>query len=132
MGFETTAGSHSKIPALKATQFIEPLNTSYQVFDKTSGASVFGPVEINTLWTGFGGICDPSSLANQTDPVAIYDKLAGRWVIVEITYNGSSTSFTECLAVSTSFNAAGNFNRHPIGFGSNLPDYDKLAAWSDG
>jgi hypothetical protein len=117
--------------AVGATQFVETVNTSYQVFDKTSGASVFGPVEINTLWTGFGGLCDPSSLASQTDPVVLYDKLAGRWVIVEITYNSSFTSFSECLAVSTSSDATGSFNRYSIGFGSNLPDYDKLATWAD-
>jgi hypothetical protein len=78
MGFETTTWSRSKIPAVRATQFVETLNTSYQVFDKTSGPSVFGPVEIDALWTGFGGFCDPSSLANQTDLVVIYDKLAIR------------------------------------------------------
>ena len=40
-----------------ATQYVQMVNEGFQVFNKTTGASVLGPVGIATLWTGFGGVC---------------------------------------------------------------------------
>src|SRR5256886_13690066 len=34
--------------------YVQIVNTDFAVFDK-SGAAIFGPVAINTLWSGFGG-----------------------------------------------------------------------------
>ena len=39
-----------------ATQVVETVNIAYQVFSKT-GASLLGPININTLWSNFGGGC---------------------------------------------------------------------------
>jgi hypothetical protein len=39
------------------TQYVQMVNEGFQVFDKTTGASVFGPVGIATVWAGFGGVC---------------------------------------------------------------------------
>src|SRR5204863_9150606 len=35
------------------TQYVQLVNRGLQVFDKTTGASVLGPIAIQTLWTGF-------------------------------------------------------------------------------
>src|SRR6476661_5449700 len=59
-----------------ATQYVQIVNEGFQVFDKTTGASVFGPVGISTVWSGFGGPCET---AGDGDPVALYDQLANRW-----------------------------------------------------
>src|SRR5216117_1410842 len=40
-----------------ATQYVQMVNKGYQVFDKTTGASLLGPVDIATIWNGFGGVC---------------------------------------------------------------------------
>jgi hypothetical protein len=40
-----------------ATQYVESVNDGFEVFDKSSGASLYGPVAISTLWTGLGGVC---------------------------------------------------------------------------
>ena len=40
-----------------ATQYVQIVNEGYQVFDKTTGASVLGPAGITTVWSGFGGVC---------------------------------------------------------------------------
>jgi hypothetical protein len=45
------------------------------VFDKTTGAIVFGPVPINTVWSGFGGGCQ---VDNDGDPIVTHDRLADR------------------------------------------------------
>src|SRR5215470_8548139 len=60
------------------TQYVQIVNEGYQVFNKSTGASVFGPVGIATIWSGFGGVCET---AGGGDPVVLYDQLANRWVI---------------------------------------------------
>src|SRR6266446_6932869 len=54
------------------TQYVQIVNQGFQVFNKTTGASVFGPVDIATLWSGFGGVCENSGFG---DPVVLYDQL---------------------------------------------------------
>jgi len=44
--------------AVGATQFVQMVNEGIQVFNKTTGASVLGPVAINSIWSGFGGVCE--------------------------------------------------------------------------
>src|SRR5207253_7546714 len=69
-----------------ATQVVETVNVSYQVFNKSTGASVFGPVSIGNLWTGYGGVCETGNLS---DPVVLYDKAAGRWVIGIVAFDST-------------------------------------------
>jgi len=38
------------------TQYVQMVNNGFQVFDKTTGASTFGPAAVSTLWSGFGGV----------------------------------------------------------------------------
>src|SRR5262245_12388681 len=40
-----------------ATQYVQMVNEGFQVFNKSTGASVLGPVGITTVWNGFGGVC---------------------------------------------------------------------------
>src|SRR4029079_3267509 len=40
------------------TQYVQTVNEGIQVWDKITGVSVFGPVAIRSLWTGFGGVCE--------------------------------------------------------------------------
>src|SRR6266550_4208967 len=108
------------------TQYVQIVNEGYQVFNKTTGASVFGPVGISTIWTGFGGVCETNGAG---DPVVVYDQIANRWVISQ--FAGSSVPTDECVAVSTSSDAAGSYNRYAFHLGSNFFDYPKLAVWPD-
>ena len=41
-----------------ATQYVQMVNQGIQVFDKTTGASVLGPIDIATIWSSFGGACE--------------------------------------------------------------------------
>src|SRR6266852_612046 len=112
-----------------ASQVVETVNFSYQVFDKATGASVFGPAAIASIWTGFGGLCETGNLS---DPVVLYDKAAGRWVIAIVAFNYPVfSSNEECVAVSTTSNATGSFNRYAFSFGSDLNDYTKIGVWPD-
>ncbi len=113
-----------------ATQVVETVNTSYQVFNKTTGHSVFGPAEIGSIWSGFGGDCANGPF--YSDPVVLYDKAAGRWLVTII---GSSDGFatgTECVAVSATSDATGSYHRYGFSLAPNLGDYPKFGVWPDG
>jgi N-acetylneuraminic acid mutarotase len=113
-----------------ATQYMQIVNTAIQVFDKTTGNSIFGPVSISTLWSGFGGVCETNNFG---DPVVLYDQLANRWVVTQ--FSGTSIPTHECVAVSTSSDATGSYNRYDFdlgsAFGVNFYDYPKLGVWPD-
>jgi uncharacterized repeat protein (TIGR01451 family) len=109
-----------------ATQYVQMVNTGFQVFNKTTGASVFGPVDINTVWTDFGGVCEDPSFG---DPVVLYDQLANRWLISQ--FAGGSVPTDECVAVSTGVDATGTWNRYDFHLGSDFFDYPHLGVWPD-
>ena len=120
--------------AVGATQYVQMVNEGIQVFDKTTGNSVLGPESIVTLWSGFGGPCET---AGAGDPVVAYDSIANRWVISQLAV--SAPTFVpnyECVAVSTTSDATGSYNRYAFNlgatFGQNFYDYPKLGVWPDG
>jgi len=109
-----------------ATQYTQIVNEGFQVFNKSTGASVFGPVGISTLWSGFGGVCQSNGAG---DPVVLYDQIANRWVISQ--FAGVSVPTDECIAVSTTSDATGSYNRYGFHLGTNFFDYPKLSVWPD-
>jgi len=108
------------------TQYVQIVNEGYQVFNKTTGASVLGPSAISTLWAGFGGVCQNNGSG---DPVVLYDQLADRWVISQ--FAGTSVPTDECVAVSTTSDATGSYNRYGFHLGTSFFDYPKLSVWPD-
>ena len=112
-----------------ATQYVQMVNEGFQVFDKTTGNSVLGPNSISSVWNGFGGACETGGFG---DPVVLYDQLANRWVISQFASATGGTPITdECVAVSTTSNATGAWNRYGFHLGSNFFDYPHLAVWPD-
>ncbi len=109
------------------TQYVQIVNEGIQVFNKTTGASVLGPVGISTIWAGFGGVCQNNG---HGDPIVLYDQLANRWVISQ--FAGTSVPTDECVAVSTTSDATGSYNRYGFHLGTNYFDYPKLSVWPDG
>src|SRR5437879_10928526 len=104
--------------------YVQIVNTDFAVFDK-SGTALFGPVPINTLWSGFGGGCETN---NDGDPVVKYDNIADRWVIAQPSF--STTPDLECMAVSTTGNPTGPYNRYSFSY-TDFPDYPKIGVWPD-
>jgi len=119
--------------AVGATQVVETINTAYEVYDKTSGKSLFGPQQISALFTGLPGLCGQGVHSfNYTDPIVLYDQMANRWIITIIGSNSSFTEGNECIAVSESSDATGKYYRYVYKFGANVfNDYDKLSVWPD-
>ena len=110
------------------TQYVEMVNTGFQVFDKATGASLLGPLDINTVWTGFGGFCAGESAG---DPVVVYDQLANRWVISQFAGPAGGALTDECIAVSTGYDATGSWNRYDFHLGTDFFDYPKIGVWPD-
>ncbi len=109
------------------TQYVQIVNEGYQVFDKTTGASVLGPAAISSIWTGFSGPCE---FAGNGDPVVLYDQLANRWLISQFANNGITVT-DECVAVSTTSDATGPYNRYGFHLNENFNDYPKISVWPD-
>ncbi len=109
--------------------YVQIVNTDFAIFNK-SGTAIFGPVPINTLWQGFGGLCQSD---NDGDPIVIYDPIADRWVISQFAVtgaNGTSVPFLQCVAVSQTADPTGSYNRYSFGYNA-FNDYPKMGVWPD-
>jgi hypothetical protein len=125
-GFSVTGAPPDTNGTVGATQYVQWVNTSFAIFNKTTGALISGPTAGNTLWSGFGGGCQTN---NDGDPVVLYDKVAQRWVFSQ--FSVTTTPFLQCIAVSTTSDATGTYNRYSFQY-SNFDDYPKMGVWSDG
>jgi hypothetical protein len=106
--------------------FVQWVNLSYQIWNK-SGVSLLGPANGNTIFSGFGGACQTT---NAGDPVVLYDSIADRWLLSQFT---SSNPFGECIAISTSSDPTGTYNRYFFQLSTTVfYDYPHLGVWPDG
>ena len=114
------------------TQVVEIINTAYEVYDKSTGKSVFPATQVSTLFIGMPGLCGQGVTFFFSDPVVLYDKMAGRWLISIIAYDNSASEGNECVAISTTDDATGSYYRYAFKFGANrFNDYPKLGVWPD-
>jgi hypothetical protein len=109
--------------------YLQIVNTSFAIFNK-SGSAIYGPVPINTLWSGFGGLCQAD---NDGDPTVVYDRLADRFVISQFAVtgaDGAGTPFLQCVAVSQTADPTGAYYRYSFPYNF-FNDYPKMAVWPD-
>ncbi len=109
-----------------ATQYVQWVNVSFAVFDKTTHDLLYGPALANTLWSGFGGGCEKN---NDGDPVVLWDKAAQRWVMTQ--FSVSTKPYLQCVAVSKTGDATGEWYRYSFAM-PYFNDYPKLGVWPDG
>ncbi len=127
-GFVPNAAPPDTNAAVGATQVVQWVNESFAVFNKSTGALLYGPVAGNTLWAGFGGGCQNN---NDGDPIAQYDKAANRWILTQ--FSVSTTPYLQCVAVSTTSDATGTYYRYAFNYGNTqFNDYPKMGVWPDG
>lgn len=130
-GFTPSSAPPDTNGAVGATQYVQWVNASFAVFNKSTGALVYGPAAGNTIWSGFGGGCQVN---NDGDPDVRYDSVSGRWVMAQFSVTSASTyGYLECVAVSKTSDATGSWNRYAFSYGTtSMNDYPKLGVWPDG
>jgi subtilisin-like proprotein convertase family protein len=109
--------------------YVQIVNSSVTIFSR-AGAKLLGPVATNTFFSGFAGAC---ATTNDGDGVVRYDRIADRWVIAQFSVAGGSGPFFQCVAVSTSPDPTGTYNRFQFSYGTTgFNDYPKMGLWPDG
>jgi MYXO-CTERM domain-containing protein len=112
--------------AIGPQHVLEVTNSLLAVFDK-SGRLLYGPAATSTPWQGFGGLC---GRIDRGDPVALYDRLADRWVISHMAWDNAFSAGAQCVAVSTSPDPLGAWSRYEFPFPS-MNDAGKIGLWPD-
>jgi len=119
------------------TYYIQTVNTSIGIFDKTTGTRVTA-FTFNTFMSqgSFGNLCDTNNFG---DPVVLYDSFEDRWVITDFAFNldGSGNvspqHVYQCFAVSKNGDpVSGGWNYYSVETVGGLGDYPKFGIWPDG
>ncbi|MFL6201718.1 MAG: DNRLRE domain-containing protein [Thermoanaerobaculia bacterium] len=106
------------------SHYVQAVNLLLSVYNK-SGVRIYGPAPLETLWAGFGGLCED----NHGDPIVLYDDAADRWVISQFT----SWYDYQCFAVSTTGDPTGSYYRYAFQMSTGyMNDYPKIGVWPDG
>ena len=105
--------------------YVQMINLVWAVYDKNTGAKIYGPVPNNILWTGFGGPCETN---NNGDPIVLYDHLADRWFFSQLALDGTGH---QCIAVSTTPDPTGPYYRYDFEVSQGINDYPKFGIWPD-
>lgn len=108
--------------------YVEMVNLGFQIFDK-SGTSLYGPADTNTIWAGFGGVCETR---NDGDPSVLYDSLADRWLLSQFAVPFDAGPSYECIAISTTGDPTGTYYRYQFTVSDTLfEDYPHFGVWPD-
>jgi len=130
-GFSVESAPADPSGAVGLTQYVQWVQLSFAIFDKATGNVLVGPTPGNALWQGFGGSCEAN---NNGEPEVVYDKLADRWIFSQFSVlNATGTGFGpffQCVAVSTTPDAAGTYNRYAFQY-SNFNDDARIGVWPD-
>jgi hypothetical protein len=117
--------------AVGPNRVVQIVNSKMAVFDK-QGKVLYGAVNTNTLFKGFGGVCEER---NNGDAVVRYDQLAGRWLFTMPIFrriaDRPEEPYSMCYAVTQGGDPLGPYYRYE--FRRKLfPDYPRPAIWPDG
>jgi hypothetical protein len=118
------------------TYFIQSVNSSIGIFDKSNGNRV-AAFTFNTFMSqgNFGNLCDTSNFG---DPVVLYDTFEDRWIITDFAFQLSGGNVVnppgafQCIAASkTGDPVSGGWNFYSINTAGGLGDYPKFGIWPD-
>ncbi len=102
--------------------YVQAVNSTFSVYDKT-GTLKAGPIALNNLFTGL-----PGGNYNDGDPVVLYDEIAKRWLITEMSKSGDNDYLM--FAVSQTENPLGAWYSYSFDV-DDWPDYPKYGIWRD-
>jgi hypothetical protein len=139
LDFNTWGNGHppDTVGDVGPTYYIQSINTSIGIFDKSTGNLVTA-FTFNTFMSQghFGNLCDTNNFG---DPVILYDTFEDRWVITDFAFQLNAGAvvnppgFFQCFAVSrTGDPVAGGWNFYSLNSTDFLGDYPKFGIWPDG
>ncbi len=139
LDFNTWGNGHppDTVGDVGPTYYIQAINTSVGIFDKSTGALVTA-FTFNTLMSQghFGNLCDTNNFG---DPVILYDTFEDRWVLTDFAFQLSAGAVVnppgafQCFAVSRNGDpVTGGWNYYSLNMTDFLGDYPKLGVWPDG
>ncbi len=120
---------------LGPNHYVQWVNSRYAIYTLTRDANnaisgfnlVAGfPKNGNAVFAGFGGRCETT---NDGDPIVQYDQMADRWVLTQ--FVAGAAPYLQCIAVSTTPDPTGTYNRYEYSYGRDFNDYGKMGVWSD-
>jgi len=134
-GFFVSGAPPDTTGAVGGGYFMQWVNVHYALYSTADGSMVNLPgVDWRTGSSIFSGMGGPCANTNDGDPIVLYDHLAGRWVMSQFALpNYPSPPFYQCIAVSTTGDPLGTWNRFEYTWpGNKFNDYPKLSVWPDG
>ncbi len=115
--------------------YVQFVNVFFTIYDK-DGNALYGPADGNTLFSGFGGLCE---LTNDGDPIVQYDPLADRWMFTQFAFARDEFAtglpvppYHQCFAVSTTSDPTGSYYLYDFEISqTKLNDYPHIGVWPD-
>ncbi|MBI4259748.1 MAG: carboxypeptidase regulatory-like domain-containing protein [Actinobacteria bacterium] len=109
--------------------YVQMVNLSFGIWTR-DGTMVYGPARGNTIWSGFGGVCE---VTNNGDPIVLFDHLSQRWLLSQFAFPDVNTGpYYECIAISETDDPTGAYFRYEFLISeTKLDDYPKLGVWPD-
>lgn len=105
--------------------YVQTVNVSLAIWDKL-GNQLVAPVAINSLWAGFGGICETN---NNGDPIVLYDRRADRWMISQFAL--ATNDNHQCIAISQTGDPTGTYYLYDFPYGELMNDYPHFGIFGD-
>ena len=107
--------------------YVQSVNLLVRVFDKT-GTPLTPPFRMGSLFADLGGLC----IADAGDPIALYDPLADRWLLSQLS-EPDSQPHHQCIAISQTSDPTGSYFVYDFEMPTDrLNDYPKFGVWPDG
>ena len=101
-----------------------------RIFDK-NGVPRGPAFQLSTLFSAFE---PPVSTNNNGDGLALYDRMANRWILSQFAFTSTTTPpYHQTIAVSKTGDPTGEYWAYDfITPGDEFPDYGKIGSWPDG
>lgn len=120
---------------LGPNHYVQWVNSRYAIYtltrDANNAISGFNlvpgfPKNGNTVFAGMNSRC---ATTNDGDPIVQYDQMADRWILTQ--FVAGAAPYLQCVAVSTTPDPTGTYNRYEYSYATDFNDYGKMGVWSD-
>jgi len=109
--------------------YFQWVNSYFTKIDKQTGRMAIKPTNGSQIWRSLRGtLC---AQHNDGDPVVIFDKAAGRWLLTQFAVDIERARFSECIAVSANDDPTSSYSLFEYKFPM-FNDYPKFGIWRDG